>query len=154
MEIQRTNDLVYTPYAMLAADTEKVVNALEDQFLNFGPDNDNTENMARLAWALFSRCSYTLPKKKKDGEQDARKKYEELCKEFSRECELYQKGELEYDFFKSRVMDYYHEFLFMKSLAGFRINQKEKKDYSSELAKDVEADLNTDDDSYEGENES
>ena len=51
-------------------------------------------------------------------------------------------------------MDYYHEFLFMKSLAGFRINQREKKDYSSELAKDVEADLNTDDDSYEGENES
>ena len=100
MEIQRTNDLVYTPYAMLAADTEKVVNALEDQFLNFGPDNDNTENMARLAWALFSRCSYTLPKKKKDGAQDARKKYEELCKEFSRECELYQKGELEYDFFR------------------------------------------------------
>ena len=88
MEIQRTNDLVYTPFAMLAADTEKVVNALEDQFLNFGRDNDNTENMARLVWALFSRCSSTLPKKKKDGEQDARKKYEELCKELSCYCNM------------------------------------------------------------------
>lgn len=152
---QQRNDLLYSPFTRIAMGVEDIVDALQSAFLSFNEDNDTTQTAYRFAQALYAKCFFDLPKAKDREKEDTRKKYEKMVSEFTRECKLYESGGIPYEQFEPRFFDYYKEFIFMKSLAGFRIRRRENKDYSSDMAADIQDDLKEErkEDDYEETND-
>jgi hypothetical protein len=141
MELTQTyqNELTYTPYTRIAMGVEDLVDSLQAAFLTFNQENDTTATAYRIVQALYAKCFFDLSKVSNEGR--SREDYKNLVKDFTKECKMYEDGQLPYEQFESRFSDYLSEFIFMKALAGFRMRRKEKKDYTSQMKADVQDDL-------------
>ena len=120
---------------------EDLVDALQEAYLEFSPEKDTSQTAYRLANALYSKCEFTLPNKETKNGISLNQMYKRLVIQFMNECKLYERGELDYETFEAEFGDFLRQFVHMKSLAGFRMNRREKPDYSSKMKADVEEDL-------------
>jgi len=135
MQLNNRTDLLFSPYVRISNDVEDTVEMLKMAFLTFDKDNDTSEDMVRLVEELYAKTFFNLSSNSK--KERSRDDYLKLVNKFKDEARAYQEGRIQFPLFDSRLFEYYMQFIYMKSLAGFRINRKEKRNPNEELAADL-----------------